>query len=218
MSRPRPIRRERAPRARSIHSNLGKMFCVIASDEAVSSTWRKFQSSFVRLPRATERFRPPAGGRATFSLRAHARAGARANGKAGPKGGGQDARSQEKVAKEKERPAVALSGLPALRVREAWPGFSAGLLSGRKGIAILGDARCAAFSSTPHRHRGAPEQQRAPSAQMQRPQQRHWMTRCARPFGAALRAFCALRACPAFAGMTSVKALSSQIRGGVATT
>ncbi len=29
-----------------------------------------------------------------------------------------------------------------------------------------------------------------------------WMTRCARPFGAALRAFCALRACPASAGMT----------------
>jgi hypothetical protein len=32
--------------------------------------------------------------------------------------------------------------------------------------------------------------------------ERHWMTRCARPFEAALRAFRALRACPAFAGMT----------------
>ena len=30
-----------------------------------------------------------------------------------------------------------------------------------------------------------------------------WVTRFARPYGAALRAFCALFACPAFAGMTS---------------
>jgi len=51
---------------------------------------------------------------------------------------------KEKVAKEKEHPDATLSGHPALRVREAWPGFSAGLLSGRKGIAIHGDARCAA--------------------------------------------------------------------------
>ncbi|MBD8871475.1 hypothetical protein [Rhodanobacter sp. DHB23] len=41
----------------------------------------------------------------------------------------------------------------------------------------------------------------------------------ARPFGAALRAFCALRACPAFAGMTSVWVLAClgfQIRRGMA--
>ena len=30
----------------------------------------------------------------------------------------------------------------------------------------------------------------------------HWVTRFARPFGAILRMFCALRACPACAGMT----------------
>jgi hypothetical protein len=30
-----------------------------------------------------------------------------------------------------------------------------------------------------------------------------WISRCARPFGAVLRMFCALRAGPAFAGMTS---------------
>jgi len=51
---------------------------------------------------------------------------------------------KEIVAKEKEHPAEALSGPPALRVRESRPGFSAGLLSGRKGIALPGDARCAA--------------------------------------------------------------------------
>ena len=42
------------------------------------------------------------------------------------------------------------------------------------------------------------------------------MTRCARPCGAALRAFCALRACPAFAGMTmelGVPALCAPTRG-----
>jgi len=33
----------------------------------------------------------------------------------------------------------------------------------------------------------------------------HWMTRFARPFGAALQAFCARSACPAFAGMTARK-------------
>ena len=33
---------------------------------------------------------------------------------------------KEKVAKEKEHPDTALSGHPALRVREAWPGLSAG--------------------------------------------------------------------------------------------
>src|SRR6185312_7596786 len=46
-------------------------------------------------------------------------------------------------------------------------------------------------------------------AGVQRPraleQPRHWMTRCARPFGAASSAFCALRAGPAFAGMTGAR-------------
>ena len=51
---------------------------------------------------------------------------------------------KREVAKRKGHPDAALSGPPALRVREAWPGFSAGLLPGRKGIAFRGDARCAA--------------------------------------------------------------------------
>jgi hypothetical protein len=38
------------------------------------------------------------------------------------------------------------------------------------------------------------------------------MTRCARPFGAAQRAFCALRASPAFAGMTSNTYAARSIR------
>src|SRR6185437_3446463 len=48
---------------------------------------------------------------------------------------------------------------------------------------------------------------RNPAPLLATPQQRRWMTRFARPFGAAsgaaLRVFCARSACPAFAGMTS---------------
>ena len=51
---------------------------------------------------------------------------------------------KREVAKRKGHPDAALSGPPALRVCEAWPGFSAGLLPGRKGIVFRGDARCAA--------------------------------------------------------------------------
>ena len=120
---------------------------------AFALCFRKFQSGFVRLP-APELLSlcvltPPQD--------------AVANSEAGPKGGGQDARSQEKVAKEKEHPDATLSGRPALRVREAWPGFSSGLLLARKGESIHGLARCAAFSSTPHHRIGAPEKQRAPA-------------------------------------------------------
>ena len=53
----------------------GEKFCAVARNKAVSIACR----------------RP-----SYFSLLAHATAGAVANGEAGPKGGGQDARSQEK--------------------------------------------------------------------------------------------------------------------------
>ena len=72
---------------------------------------------------------PSFGGRVTFSLRGHAPAGASANSEAGPKGVGQDARSKEKVTKEKGHPAWRLPGIPARQVREARTGFSTGLLS-----------------------------------------------------------------------------------------
>jgi hypothetical protein len=64
------------------------------------------------------------------------------------------------VAKEKgnqrERPPrLALAGLPARQVREGRPGFSTGLLSGRKRIGIPADPP-AGLSSVPHRRTGAP--------------------------------------------------------------
>ena len=43
----------------------------------------------------------------------------------------------------------------------------------------------------------------------------HWVTRFARPFGAILWMFCALRACPAFAGMTAIRRLFETQDGGV---
>ncbi len=71
---------------------------------------REGQGSFGRSPQVTRRFRAPAAGdRAVsaacrrpspFSLLAHATAEAVANDEAGPKGGGQDARSQEKEPRE----------------------------------------------------------------------------------------------------------------------
>ncbi len=64
--------------------------------------------------------------------------------------------SKREVTKRKRHPAAPLSGHPALRVRESGPGFSSGLLPARKGVAIPGNARCAALSSPPHRRRGAP--------------------------------------------------------------
>src|SRR6185312_16588431 len=64
--------------------------------------------------------------------------------------------SKGEVTKRKGHPAAALARRPARQVREAGPGFSTGLLPRRKGIAILGLARCAALSSPPHRRRGAP--------------------------------------------------------------
>src|SRR6185437_13927430 len=64
--------------------------------------------------------------------------------------------SKGEVTKRKGHPAAALARRPARQVREAGPGFSTGLLPRRKGIAILGDARCAALPSPPHRRREAP--------------------------------------------------------------
>ena len=52
-------------------------------------------------------------------------------------------------------PRLALAGLPARQVHEAWPGFSTGLLSWRKGVGFL-PTPLWAFSSMPHRRTGAP--------------------------------------------------------------
>ena len=92
--------------------------------------------AFVASSQVSKRFRPPAGGRVTFLLR-----------------------GQEKSNQKRRPPRLALAGPPARQVREAGPGFSSGLLPARKGEAILGLARCAAFSSPPHRRPGAPEKQ-----------------------------------------------------------
>src|SRR6185312_14561463 len=92
--------------------------------------------AFLKFPEATKRFRAPVGARVTFSLRG------------------------QRESNQRERPPrLALAGRPARQVREAWPGFSSGLLPARKGEAIRGLARCAALSSPPHRRPGAPEEQ-----------------------------------------------------------
>jgi hypothetical protein len=79
-----------------------------------------------RLQLAEQELSSACGSRVTFSLRAHACAGAHANGEAGPKGGGQDARSKEKDNQRERPPRLALAGHPARQVREPWPGFSTG--------------------------------------------------------------------------------------------
>ena len=61
-------------------------------------SWCEVEGTWPLMQRA---FRTPAGARVTFSLLAHAAAGAAANSEAGPQGGGQDARSKVKVTKEK---------------------------------------------------------------------------------------------------------------------
>jgi len=92
--------------------------------------------AFLKFPEATKRFRAPVGARVTFSLRG------------------------QRESNQRERPPrLALAGRPARQVREAWPGFSSGLLPARKGEAIRGLARCAAWSSPLHRRPGAPEKQ-----------------------------------------------------------
>ena len=81
-------------------------------------------------------------------------------------------RGQEKSNQKRRPPHLALAGhratapaLPQLghpcprharQVREPGSGFSSGLLPARKGVAILGNARCAALSAPPHRRTGAP--------------------------------------------------------------
>jgi|GEM_PF-2137809 len=84
----------------------------------------------------SKRFRPPTGGRATSLLLV-----------------------QKRSSQEKTTPRLALAGLPARQAREAGPGFSSGLLPARKGVAVHGNARCAALSSPPHRRPGAPQEQ-----------------------------------------------------------
>ena len=84
----------------------------------------------------SKRFRPPTGGRATSLLLV-----------------------QKRSSQEKTTPGLALAGLPARQAREAGPGFSSGLLPARKGVAVHGNARCAALSSPPHRRPGAPQEQ-----------------------------------------------------------
>jgi hypothetical protein len=51
---------------------------------------------------------------------------------------------KRKLTKEKGHPAWRLPGSPARQVREPRPGFSTGLLSGRKGVDIRVDSRFAA--------------------------------------------------------------------------
>jgi len=51
---------------------------------------------------------------------------------------------KEKVAKEKGHPGWRFPSIHGRKVREVGPGFSSGLLPARKGVAILGNARCAA--------------------------------------------------------------------------
>src|SRR5579859_2230785 len=89
----------------------------------VSLLWPSVSRVAAIWPLTQRAFRPPAGGRVTFLLLAHARAGARANGEAGPKGGGQDARSKRKVTQRKwpDR-LVAFRGDKPERVRKvgAW--------------------------------------------------------------------------------------------------
>jgi hypothetical protein len=94
----------------------------IAPGKFLLSRFHKFQNGFVHLPLAELLL---------FCLSTPLQ-DAVVNSEAGPQGGGQDARSQREVAERKRHPAVALSGLPALRVREAGPGFSAGLLARSK--------------------------------------------------------------------------------------
>jgi hypothetical protein len=108
---------------------------------------------------------------------------------------------KEKGTKEKGHPDAALSGLlPSEFVRRG-RAFRPGILPGRKGVAIPGNARCAAFSSTPHRSIGAPVKQRAPSAQKQEQQPEQGDSKAKGARSAA-----------------RLGALSSQIRRGVAAT
>ena len=117
-----------------------------------------------------KRFRAPVGARVTFLLR-----------------------GQEKSNQKRRPPRLALAGPPARQVREAGPGFSSGLLPARKGEAIPGLARCAAFPSPPHRRPGAPEKQvrivRARSTS------KSWSAASSQRFGLCLGfCFCALGA------------------------
>src|SRR5574337_1686131 len=69
-------------------------------------------------------------------------------------------RGQEKTNQKRRPPRLALAGHPARQVRGGRPGFSTGLLSGRKRIGIPADPP-AGLSSVPHRRTGAPAEQRA---------------------------------------------------------
>jgi hypothetical protein len=69
--------------------------------------------------------------------------------------------AKEKVTKEKGHPAWRLPGIHARQVRELGPGFSTGLLSGRKGIDIPVDARYAACRPQLAAAQGPPVERRA---------------------------------------------------------
>ena len=79
-------------------------------------------------------------------------------------------RGQRESNQRERPPRLALAGLRARQVRESVPGFSSGLLPARKGVAIHGDARCAAFSSPTHRRPGAPGKAGAHPARQRQPQ------------------------------------------------
>jgi hypothetical protein len=63
--------------------------------------------------------------------------------------------SKREVPKRKRHPAWRLPPILGRQVRELGPGFSTGLLSGRKGVDIPVDSP-AGLSSPPHRRTGAP--------------------------------------------------------------
>jgi len=69
--------------------------------------------------------------------------------------------TKEKVTKEKGHPAWRLPPIHGQQVRELWPGFSTGLLSGRKGIDIPVDARYAACRPQLAAAQGPPVERRA---------------------------------------------------------
>jgi len=70
--------------------------------------------------------------------------------------------AKEKVTQEKGHPAWRFPAIHGWKVREAWPGFSTGLLPWRKGIDFHVDAPAGLLVHASPPHRG-PEEQRAPA-------------------------------------------------------
>ncbi|RDD81051.1 hypothetical protein DVJ77_13900 [Dyella tabacisoli] len=74
----------------------------------------------------------------------------------------------KKSNQKKEHPHAALSGHPALRVREAWPGFSTvHPCTGEKASTSV-SMPLRALSSKPHRCKGAPKSSARPARTLER--------------------------------------------------